>query len=122
MTEVYLCRVGEIPDGSPLIVPIGGDREVGVYFHSGKHHAYLNRCHHQGGPVCEGLLVPKVRDVLNEDRTWAGQTFDESEMHIVCPWHAYEFKLDDGECATMPGLKLRKFPIVEREGALYAVV
>jgi nitrite reductase (NADH) small subunit len=122
MAEVFVCRSGELKEGAALIVPIDPENEVGVYRHAGRYYAYRNRCLHQGGPVCEGLLLPKVEDVLGPDRSWLGQRFNEGEMHIVCPWHSYEFKLETGESATDPSLRLKRYDVIEREGAVYVVV
>lgn len=118
MPEVFICRSGDIEDGSRRIIEADGV-EIGVYRHAGQYYAYRNLCLHQGGPACEGELLPKVEDVLAEDRTWHGQRFNESEMHIVCPWHSYEFRLDTGVCASDPKLRLKKFDVIEREGGLY---
>jgi nitrite reductase/ring-hydroxylating ferredoxin subunit len=121
MPEIFVCREGELPENKVRLVGIQ-DLEIGVYHHQGNYYAYRNHCVHQGGPACEGMLLPKVRDVIADDRTWRGQTFDEDEMHIVCPWHGYEFKLKDGNCATDPKLRLKRFDVVSRDGGIYVVV
>lgn len=122
MAEVLVCKEGEIPEGGVRIVDAGPADEIGIYHHKGQYYAYLNRCLHQGGPVCEGEIVPKVEDVLTNDKQWIGHRFDESDLHIVCPWHAYEFKLTSGVCATDPDRRLKKYEVVRREGQIYVVV
>jgi len=32
-----------------------------------------------------------VVDLIGEGGTYIGQRFDEDDMHLVCPWHGYEF-------------------------------
>ena len=118
MAEVFICKIGDIPDGGRRIVDAAGV-EIGVYRQAGRYYAYRNLCLHQGGPACEGELLPKVVDVLADDRTWIGHRFDETDMHIVCPWHSYEFHLSDGVCVTDPKLRLKRFEVLEREGGVY---
>jgi len=118
MVDVFVCREGELTDGDMRIVAVK-EVEVGVYRHAGKYYAYRNHCLHQGGPVCEGVMLPKVEDVIAPDHTLQGQVFNEDEMHIVCPWHGYEYRLDTGECAVDPKLRLQKFKVIERDGGVY---
>ena len=47
-----------------------GRRDLGGYFRvEGRLYAYLNVCAHMGGPACQGKLLPRVLDVIDEDRT-----------------------------------------------------
>src|SRR5262245_36408602 len=121
MQEILVCRQGDLKDGDVRIIEANGI-SIGVYRHRGRYFAYRNLCLHQGGPACEGILMPKVVDVIAADRTLTGQDFDDSEMHIVCPWHAWEYKLETGECAGDPKFRLQSFKIAEREGAVYITV
>jgi nitrite reductase (NADH) small subunit len=121
MVDVFVCKAGELKDGEVRLVATM-DTEVGVYRHGGKYYAYRNHCAHQGGPACEGVMLPKVEDVIAPDRTHLGQRFDEGEMHIVCPWHGYEYKLETGECATDKRVRLQRFAVTEREGGVYVAI
>ncbi len=118
MVDVFVCKAGELKDGEVRIVS-ARDVDVGVYRHGGKYYAYRNYCAHQGGPACEGIMLPKVEDVLAPDRTQHGMRFDESEMHIICPWHGWEYKLENGECAGDRRIRLQKFAVTEKDGAIY---
>ena len=95
---------------------------VGIYRHAGQYFAYRNLCAHQGGPVCEGITMPKVVDVIAADRTFVGMDFNNEEIHIVCPWHSWEYKLETGECVGNPRIKLQRFKVTERDGAVYVAV
>ncbi|MGH6674082.1 MAG: Rieske (2Fe-2S) protein [Xanthobacteraceae bacterium] len=121
MVELFVCKAGEIKDGDVRIVA-ANDVEVGVYCRGGKYYAYRNQCLHQGGPACEGVMLPKVEDVFGKDHVLLGQRFDEGEIHIVCPWHGWEYKLTTGECAPDPKLKLKRHEVVQREGGIYVVI
>lgn len=121
MVDVFVCKEGELKDGDVRIVA-ARDVEVGVYRHAGKYYAYRNHCLHQGGPVCEGIMLPKVEDVYGPNQVLERQTFNHDEMHIICPWHGYEYKLETGECAPDPKLRLQRFKVIEREGGVFVAI
>lgn len=116
--ELRICSEGELEDGDVRIVS-HGDLEIGLIRHNGRYFAYRNLCPHQGGPACEGMRIPRVEDVLGEDQGFLCQRFDEDDMHIVCPWHGYEYHLETGVNVADTRLKLSKYKVVEKEGAVY---
>lgn len=58
-------------------------------------------CPHKQGPLVEGL----IRDGA-----------------IVCPWHWYAYDLKTGLCRVTDQYELRRYPVVERDGILFAEV
>ena len=58
--------------------------------------------------------MPQVLDVIGNEGMYMGQKFDEADMHIVCPWHGYEYHLTDGAHVCDPRIRLQKF---RRRGA-----
>ncbi len=118
--ELFVAKSSELSDGDRKIVP-NGKNEIGVYRIHGKLFAYLNLCPHQGGPACEGLLMAQVEEVIADDKTYHGMRFNHDDMHIVCPWHGWEFHMENGEACADPSFKLRKFDVVEREEEIYVV-
>ena len=120
MPEVFVSKEAQFKDGDRRIVQTQkGD--IGVFRHAGEFFAYSNNCPHSGGPACEGVLMPKVLEVLGADRTYQGQIFSDEEMHFVCPWHGWEYDIKTGECAGDRRLKLRKYDLVQRDGNLYVI-
>ena len=117
---LHVCPADEMRNGEVRIVA-DGRLEIGVIRQGGRYYAYRNLCPHQGGPACEGVLMPAVRDVLDADQRLLQQDFDEGDMHIVCPWHGYEYHLETGVHVGDPRLKLRKHGVIERDGAVYVV-
>jgi nitrite reductase/ring-hydroxylating ferredoxin subunit len=114
--------VGEIADfdrQDRAIVSVDG-REIGVFRCDDGYVAYENRCLHQGGPACEGILINRVEAVLAPDRSIVGERFAD-DMHFVCPWHGWEYDLRTGECAADRRLRLRRFDVVERDARIYVV-
>ena len=120
MAEVLVCKDGEIADGGVRVIT-AGEVEIGVIRQGGKYYAYRNHCPHQGGPVCEGIRMPQVVDVIGEGGIYQGQSYDERDMHIVCPWHSYEFHLSDGTHVCDKNLRLKKFEVVRRDGQVFVV-
>ena len=121
MAEWFVAKSAEMKDGDRRIVN-AGRREIGVFHKDGAFYAYSNTCLHQGGPACEGIIRGKVVDIYASDKTHQGQTYDHDEPHIICPWHGWEYKLKTGECAPDPKLRLRKYDVVQKEGAIYVVI
>src|ERR1700754_5159191 len=116
--QVFVCKDIEMKDGDVRI--IRQDKvEVGVYRHEGAFYAYRNHCLHQGGPACEGIIRGKVVDLYGPDKSHLGQTYDDDEPHIICPWHGWEYKLKTSECAPDPKLRLRSYEVVQKEGGIY---
>jgi nitrite reductase (NADH) small subunit len=121
MPEVRICRSGEIAEGGTRLICTGGV-EIGIIFRKGKYYAYRNLCPHQGGPACEGLKLPQVVEKIGAKGVHVGQDFDESDMHIVCPWHGWEFHLEDGTHVIDRRHRLKKYDVVERGGDVYVAV
>lgn len=110
MENHFVGRLSEFADPSLRVVTIEG-QEIGVARLKDEVRAYANICVHQGGPACSGRLMGKVEAILDDELKVRGERFSESEMHIVCPWHGYEYDLLTGKCAADPKLHLKSFPV-----------
>jgi nitrite reductase/ring-hydroxylating ferredoxin subunit len=120
MPEIFVAKSAEFKDGDRRIVE--SERgDIGVFHHDGAYYAYANTCTHSGGPACEGVMIPKVVDVIAEDRTYHGQTFAEDEMHFVCPWHGWEYDLKTGVCVGDRRRKLKKYDVVRRGDDIFVI-
>lgn len=119
--EVLVGAEGDLKDGDVRIVT-AGTVDIGVIRHNGRYYAYRNYCPHQGGPACEGVKLPQVVDRYGEDQKWLGQCFDENDMHIVCPWHGYEFHLDTGINVADARLRLQRYDVITRDGNVYVAL
>lgn len=118
MSEIFAARSEQLPEGGRVLVEHGA-MTIGVIRAKGRLHAFLNICPHQGGPACEGLLIHKVEEIIAEDRTYQGMRFNEDELHIVCPWHGWEFNIETGRCAGDGKHALRRFEVVEKDDGVY---
>ena len=119
--EVLVGHRADFDQGARKIMTIG-NREIGVLQHDGRFYAYENRCVHQGGPVCEGRILGRVEAVMADDKTMTGERFSATEIHLICPWHGYEYDLATGECATDRRLRLRRYAVIEKGDEIYVVV
>ena len=119
MTEIFVARSDDMSEGARRVVECEG-RQIGVVRAKGKLHAFLNICPHQGGPVCDGLLINRVEEIIAPDKTYQGQKFSD-DLHFVCPWHGYEYDIRTGECVGNRKLKLRKYDVVRRGEDIFVV-
>jgi nitrite reductase/ring-hydroxylating ferredoxin subunit len=117
--EHFVSKAADLADGDRMILTVG-EREIGVFYKDGGYYAYGNYCVHAGGPVCEGLIINRVVDLIGADRKYEGQTFSE-DVHFVCPWHGYEYDLKTGECVGDRKLKLKKFEVVRRGDDVFLI-
>jgi nitrite reductase/ring-hydroxylating ferredoxin subunit len=121
VAEIFAGTVDEFDEGVRVILS-HRQSEIGVFKLNGSYHAFANRCLHQGGPVCEGIVIGKVETLLSEDKRDLGRRISREKLHLVCPWHAWEYDVQTGECAADPRLRLRKFPVrVENDRVLVVV-
>jgi nitrite reductase/ring-hydroxylating ferredoxin subunit len=111
----------QVPERGRLVVDVA-KTEIGIFRFRGELYAYENVCPHQGGPVCKGRLVSRVTEILDSDKCSRGLDFDESDLHIVCPWHGYEYSLESGSHPGRAQIRLRSFPVFESEGTIYVTV
>ncbi len=127
-TTERLVDVGasdDVPERGRLVVEIAaatGPVTVGVFRFAGRLHAWENRCAHQGGPACQGRIVSRVRERLDDERRSLGLRFDDDTMHVVCPWHGFEYDVVTGRHPGRPDLALRAFPVSEEGGRIRVAV
>jgi 3-phenylpropionate/trans-cinnamate dioxygenase ferredoxin subunit len=111
MAKYIVAKVDDVPDGEHIVVDVDG-RSVGVYNVGGEFYGLLNKCPHQGGPMCEGLTVGLL------ESTGPGEySFDYERKLIACPWHGWEFDIKTGQSYFDPRTtRLRKFPVQVQDG------
>lgn len=118
MARYLVAIADEIPPGSRLVVNIAG-RSIGVFNVDGHYYALRNRCPHQGGPLCAGDLLGLVEsDGPGHYNYVAGRKF------LQCPWHGWEFDLENGQSWFDPAkTRVRPYRVaLERESQLEDVI
>lgn len=121
MKEIRVSSRAELTEAGRLFLMVDG-REIGVLDHEGELVAYENRCRHQGGPVCEGIVIGKVEAILDDSMQALGERFSGETLHLVCPWHGWEYDLRTGLCATDKTIGLRKYEIIEHDGTVFVLM
>jgi nitrite reductase/ring-hydroxylating ferredoxin subunit/DMSO/TMAO reductase YedYZ heme-binding membrane subunit len=84
-----------IPDKSARIVAAPGGERIAVFRDGTRIGALTNLCAHQNGPIGEGRIIDGC---------------------VTCPWHGFQYRLDDG-CAPAPFTeKLATYRVRIRDG------
>jgi nitrite reductase (NADH) small subunit len=118
--EIFVAREAEMSDGERKIV-IDDKVEIGVFRVDGAYYAWRNECPHQGGPVCQGKLMQGVEERLDAQRRSLGIHYRAGSLHIVCPWHGFEFDVRTGRHAGYAAMRLASYPVKVRDGEVYVV-
>jgi nitrite reductase/ring-hydroxylating ferredoxin subunit len=106
MSKHVVATVSEIPPGQRKLVTVRG-RSIAVFNLDGEFHGLFNRCPHQGGPMCEGILTGLIQssEPGRYDYSRPGEI-------IRCPWHGWEFDVKTGQSFCDPSkISVRNFPI-----------
>jgi 3-phenylpropionate/trans-cinnamate dioxygenase ferredoxin subunit len=114
MANYVVAARDEIPLGGRKLVTVAG-RSVGVFNVDGEFFALLNRCPHQGGPLCAGHLWGAVQAPVPGVYEYAA-----AGPLLRCPWHGWEFDVRTGQSWFDPAqMRVRRYPLtVELAGAL----
>lgn len=111
----------EVGERGRLVVEVG-PVTLGVFRFRGRLYAWENVCAHQGGPACQGRIVSRVRERLDDAQRSLGLVFAEDTMHVVCPWHGAEYDVTTGRHPGRADLTLRSFSVTESEGRIRVTV
>ena len=91
MSKHVVARAADIPPGGRKLVTVRG-RPIAVFNLGGTFYGLLNRCPHQGGPMCEGVLT----GLIEADTPGIYRYSREGEV-LRCPWHGWEFDIRTGQ-------------------------
>ncbi len=91
MTKYVVAQADEIAPGDRKILTVA-ERQIGVFNVAGEYFALRNRCPHQGGPLCSGVLYGAL-----ESRVPGEYSYSRAGEIIRCPWHGWEFDLRTGQ-------------------------
>lgn len=112
MARIVVAPVGEIPAGGRKLVEAGG-RRIAVFNLGGEFFALADRCPHQGGSLCAGLVSGHV-----ESSTPGEYRYSRRGEMIRCPWHYWEFDIRTGKSWFDPKrVQVRQFPAQVAAGA-----
>jgi nitrite reductase (NADH) small subunit len=121
MKEIYVGAEADIPEGGRKVIAAEG-LEIGVFRIDGTFKAWRNECPHQGGPVCQGRIMKGVEERLDAERRSLGIHYKDGSLHVICPWHGYEFDIRTGRHTGLDRIRLASHPVTVRDGAVYVGV
>ena len=111
MTRHVVARVDEIPSGSRKIVSLNG-REIGIFKLGDAFYGLINRCPHQGAPLCRGEIVSRLVAPSPGD-----YHLTRSGEMLRCPWHCWEFDIRTGKSLCDPSrVQARAFDVAVEPG------
>jgi nitrite reductase/ring-hydroxylating ferredoxin subunit len=119
--RVFVGASERVPEGGRIVIDVG-DKTIGIFRVGGRLHAWENTCAHQGGPVCQGKIIPRVTEVIEPGGESLGFAFDESCLHIVCPWHGFEYGIKTGVHPGRPLARLIRVAVEEGAGEIYVTI
>ena len=112
MARHVVARVGEIAPGAAKQVTVRG-RDIGVFHVNGEYFALLNRCPHEGAPLCRGRLT----GLVEADQPGEYRISRHGEM-LKCPWHGWEFDIRTGQSWCDPARTyVRRYGVSVESGA-----
>ncbi len=102
--------VGSIDDfqsGRTYPMPVGG-RQLALVRNGDVFYAFRDICPHRGAQLSGGLVSGSPQPCLPGDEIVLGKT----GRVLVCPWHGWEFDLDNGQAlAESCRGRLKTYPV-----------
>ena len=96
MAKYVVGTLAELPPGGRKVVELEG-RSIGVFNIDGELFALRNRCPHQGGPLCLGVVSGLALATTPDDLRYIRR----GEI-LRCPWHQWEFDIRTGQSWVDP--------------------
>jgi nitrite reductase/ring-hydroxylating ferredoxin subunit len=119
MRSVKVGTLKELDDlRGHKIVSVDG-LEIGLFRSGEEIFAWENKCPHRGGPVCQGKVIPRISEQLAADGSSEGFCFSKGDIHIVCPWHGFEFNVRTGRHPGLPNTMLKGVKLSVIEGNIH---
>ncbi len=113
---VDVGAVSDFEDRRVRIVKAQG-REVGVLRWRDRFFAVHNRCPHQKGPVCLGIVSGRLMGAAP-----GSMDVDDEAPVLACPWHGWEFELQNGRALWDQSYAVRVYPVSVRDGRVLVEV
>ena len=111
MSRHVVATTDEIAPGQRKVVTVEG-REIVIFNLGGDYVGILNRCPHQGGKLCDGVVTGHISS------SEPGRISYERPGEIIrCPWHGWFFDLRSGQSWGEPErIKTRNYDVAVTDG------
>jgi 3-phenylpropionate/trans-cinnamate dioxygenase ferredoxin subunit len=111
MSKHVVAAVRDIPPGGRKLVTVKG-RPIAIFNVAGAYFGVLNRCPHQGGSLCDGLLT----GLIESDEPGEYRLSRDGEI-LRCPWHGWEFDIRTGQSYCEPErIAVKNYPVEMQPG------
>ena len=111
MSRHVVANIEDIQPGTRKIVTVNG-REIGIFRIGDDFYGLINRCPHQGAPLCRGEIVSRLVAPSPGD-----YRLTRSGEMIRCPWHCWEFDIRTGQSLCDPNsVQARTFDVAMEPG------
>ena len=112
MSRHVLAPVSDIPPGSRKLFVVKG-RPIAVFNLDNAFFGLLDRCPHQGGSLCAGVVTG-----LLQSPDPGRYVYSRKGEIIRCPWHGWEFDIRTGQSYCDPErVRTRSFPVATEPGS-----
>ena len=108
--SIDVGAVADFEERRVRIVTAAG-HEIGVLRWQGRFFAVHNRCPHQKGPLCLGIVSGRLVSSAP-----GSMDVDEDIPVIACPWHGWEFDLERGRALWEEGYAAKVVPVRVEKG------
>ena len=111
MSRHVVAAVADIPPGTRKLVTVKG-RPIAIFNLKGEFHGLHNKCPHQGGSLCDGLVTGLI------ESSEPGQfTYSRQGEIVRCPWHGWEFDIRTGQSYCDPTrIQTRSYSVAVTHG------
>ena len=91
-----VASVKDVPPGSRKLVTVNG-RDIVILNIAGELFGILDRCPHNGGPLCRGTLTRRIAS----PEPGVYETPGRPEL-LRCPWHGWQYDVRTGQSWCEP--------------------
>jgi 3-phenylpropionate/trans-cinnamate dioxygenase ferredoxin subunit len=111
---VEVGSVDEFETGRSRVVKVDG-RDLAIVRWGEQWFALRTTCPHQAAPLHLGTVGPRIvgGDIVGEPEV------EDSRPVIACPWHGWEFSLEDGRAICDRTTRVATYPVNVRAGHVY---
>ena len=115
MSRHVVAPTSDIPPGARKLFTIKG-RPIAIFNLDGAFFGMLNRCPHQGGSLCDGIVTGLLESPQPGEYVYSR----EGEI-IRCPWHGWEFDIRTGQSWCDPdSVRARTYNVTVEPGETLA--
>lgn len=112
MSRHVVAPTSEVPPGGRKLFTVKG-RPIVIFNLAGEYYGMFNRCPHQGGSLCDGVVTGLLLSSSPGE-----YTYTRTGEIVRCPWHGWEFDIRTGQSYCDPArIRVKSYPVETAPGA-----